>query len=117
MIKVVCIYPTILENGGYIDRDEVVSITEAQTHEARIQRNFRLPDGSKIAPVTLTKEAAAADAETATEFDADILGLLTLTKDDLIRKAQTLGLATSARMSKETIARLIVESGVPPAFN
>lgn len=115
MIQVKCIYPTVLDPGGYIDRDQIVSIPESMTGHARVQRNFRLPDGSPIKPVNLPKAEEAMPPED--DFDGEIAGLLTLTKDDLLRRAQALGLATSQRMSKETIAHMIVDAGVPPTFN
>lgn len=119
MIQVMCIYPTILERGGYVDRDEIVSITEADTHNPRIQRNFRLPDGRPIEPINLPKAAVEPVEDFTTNNDAlagEMMGLMSLTKDELIRKAQAIGIATSSRMTKEDIARMIAEAGVPPTF-
>jgi hypothetical protein len=114
MINVKCIYPTVLERGGYIDRDEVVSITEAMTHSGRIQRNFRNLDGTPIVPCG-SREVP--ELETATDLDSDIASMMQLTREDLARKALAIGLAVSSRMNKETIARMIVEAGVPPTMN
>jgi hypothetical protein len=109
-MKVLCVFPTFLENGGYIVRDQIVDIDPTLTNSAKIRRNFRLPDGNPIEPMT---ELADVLPSTTDEEEGDIAGLLLLSKEELIRKANNLGIAASARSTKETIARMIAEASTP----